>query len=162
MFDKFGPLTYDELNETAKGLKMEGDIESLILLAEENGLDKEDAEDYADGAMEPFVTSLEAAFGKIEVEAAVLKAERSTTLTGMKELIFQVLRNNKQLQIAARNPEKQLAECYGRLFAEASRTRFNLPAAITKAAGLPNVCIGDLTTERARVIIAEYYGGEEL
>lgn len=48
MFDKFGPLTYEELNKTAEGLKMEGDIESLILLAEENGLEKEDAEDYAD------------------------------------------------------------------------------------------------------------------
>lgn len=34
MFDKFGPLTYEELNKTAEGLKMEGDIESLILLAE--------------------------------------------------------------------------------------------------------------------------------
>ena len=47
MFDRFGPLTYEELNKTAEGLKMEGDIESLILLAEENGLAKEDAEDYA-------------------------------------------------------------------------------------------------------------------
>lgn len=50
MFDKFGSLTYEELNKTAEGLKMEGDIESLILLAEENGLDKEDAEDYADSS----------------------------------------------------------------------------------------------------------------
>ena len=162
MFDKFGPLTFDELNKTAEGLKMEGDIESLILLAEENGLDKEDAEDYADGVVDTLATPLEAALGKIEIEAIALKAEKSTTLTGMKELIFQVLGKNEQLQIAAHNPEKQLAECYGRLFAEASRTRFNLPEAITKAAGLPNVCIGDLTTERARVIIAEYYGGEEL
>ena len=45
MFDKFGAMTFDELNKTAEGLKMEGDIESLILLAEENGLAKEDAED---------------------------------------------------------------------------------------------------------------------
>lgn len=54
MFDKFGPLTYEELNKTAEGLKMEGDIESLILLAEENGLEKEDAEDYADGVVDTF------------------------------------------------------------------------------------------------------------
>lgn len=26
MFDKFGPLTYEELNKTAEGLKMEGTL----------------------------------------------------------------------------------------------------------------------------------------
>jgi hypothetical protein len=49
MFEKFGKMTFDDLNRTAEGLKMEGDVESLVLLAEENGLEKEDAEDYADG-----------------------------------------------------------------------------------------------------------------
>lgn len=69
MFDKFGPLTYEELNKTAEGLKMEGDIESLILLAEENGLEKEDAEDYADEVVDTFTTPVEAAIGKIKVES---------------------------------------------------------------------------------------------
>lgn len=41
MFEKFGKMTFDDLNRTAEGLKMEGDVESLVLLAEENGLEKE-------------------------------------------------------------------------------------------------------------------------
>ena len=50
MFEKFGELnSVEELNKAAAGLKEEGDVASLIVLAEENGLDKEDAEDYAAG-----------------------------------------------------------------------------------------------------------------
>lgn len=122
MFDKFGPLTYEELNKTAEGLKMEGDIESLILLAEENGLEKEDAEDYADEVVDTFTTPVE----------------------------------------AARNPEKSLAECLGKLVAEASRTRYKLPDEIADAAGIPTVYMGDISKERAREIIKAYYGGDKL
>ena len=88
MFDKFGPLTYEELNKTAEGLKMEGDIESLILLAEENGLEKEDAEDYADEVVDTFTTPVEAAIGKIKVESEHLNLAHSTTLSGMRDLII--------------------------------------------------------------------------
>ena len=46
MFDKFGEFdSVEELNKAAAGLKTEGDEESLIALAEENGLTREDAED---------------------------------------------------------------------------------------------------------------------
>ncbi len=34
MFEKFGKMTFDDLNRTAEGLKMEGDVESLVLLSE--------------------------------------------------------------------------------------------------------------------------------
>ena len=87
MFKRFGPLTYEELNKTAEGLKMEGDIESLILLAEENGLEKEDAEDYADEVVDTFTTPVEAAIGKIKVESEYLNLAQSTTLSGMRDLI---------------------------------------------------------------------------
>lgn len=47
MFERFGEFdSAEELNLTAEGLKTEGDMESLLILAEENGIDKEDAEDY--------------------------------------------------------------------------------------------------------------------
>ena len=88
MFDKFGPLTYEELNKTAEGLKMEGDIESLILLAEENGLEKEDAEDYADEVVDTFTTPVEAAIGKIKVESEHLNLAHSTTLSGKQHAIL--------------------------------------------------------------------------
>lgn len=47
MFDKFGEFdSAEELNKAAEGLKEEGDKESLIELAKENGIDPEDTEDY--------------------------------------------------------------------------------------------------------------------
>ena len=53
MLEKFGELnSVEELNKAAAGLKEEGDVASIIVLAEENGLDKADAEDYAEGEME--------------------------------------------------------------------------------------------------------------
>ena len=40
MFEKFGELnSAEELNKAAAGLKEERDVASLIVLAEENGLD---------------------------------------------------------------------------------------------------------------------------
>ena len=48
LFERFGEFdSVEELNMTAEGLKEEGDLESLKVLAEENGLDAADAEDYA-------------------------------------------------------------------------------------------------------------------
>ena len=152
MFGRFGPLTYEELNKTAEGLKMEGDIESLILLAEENGLEKEDAEDYADEVVE-------AAIGKIKVESEHLNLAHSTTLSGMRDLIVYTVTQNEKLQTAAHDPKKSLAECLGKLVAEASRTRYKLPDEIAAAAGIPTVYMGDISKERAREIIKAYYGG---
>ena len=42
-------------------------------MAIENGIDKEDAEDYADGIMDELATPLMAALGKIKVESEDLK-----------------------------------------------------------------------------------------
>lgn len=69
MFDKFGEFdSAEELNKAAKGLKDEGDFDSLYALAEENGIDKEDAEDYVAGDMEELANPAMAAMGRLEVE----------------------------------------------------------------------------------------------
>lgn len=74
MFEKFGELeSVEELNKAAAGLKEEGDIASLIVLAEENGLDKADAEDYAVGEMEVLATPCTAAHGRLKAESEDLK-----------------------------------------------------------------------------------------
>lgn len=74
MFEKFGELnSAEELNKAAAGLKEERDVASLIVLAEENGLDKEDAEDYAAGEMEELATPCTAAHGRLKVESEDLK-----------------------------------------------------------------------------------------
>lgn len=69
MFDKFGEFdSAEELNKAAKGLKDEGDFDSLYALAEENGIDKEDVEDYVAGDVEELATPAMAAMGRMEVE----------------------------------------------------------------------------------------------
>ena len=48
MFDKFGEFdSYEEINRAAKAQLEEGDLEAIKTIAEENGLDPEDAEDFA-------------------------------------------------------------------------------------------------------------------
>ena len=43
MFEKFGEMDYEEFIRTAAAERQEGDLEALITLAVENGLEKEDA-----------------------------------------------------------------------------------------------------------------------
>ena len=74
MFDKFVEFdSAEELNKAAEGFKNEGDLESLYALAEENGISKEDAEDYADGYVDRLASETMAAYGRLEVEKKKLK-----------------------------------------------------------------------------------------
>lgn len=74
MFEKFGEFdSAEELNRAASAQKTEGDREALLILAQENGIDKEDAEDYLEDYIDELVTPLVAALGKLKVEEADLK-----------------------------------------------------------------------------------------
>lgn len=69
LFDKFGEFgSYKELNESAAGLKEEGDFESLKELAKENGIDEYDVEDYIDGVVDELTTPTTAALGRLKVD----------------------------------------------------------------------------------------------
>lgn len=74
MFERFGEFdSAEELNRAAAAQLAEGDIEAVFALAEENGIDREDAEDYIDGVIKELVTPLTAAFGKLKIESDDLK-----------------------------------------------------------------------------------------
>lgn len=74
MFEKFGEFdSAEEINRAAAAQKQQGDEEALVLLAEENGIDREDAEDYYDGTLEELATPTMAAIGKLAVESKDLK-----------------------------------------------------------------------------------------
>ena len=74
MFDKFGEFdSAGELNEAAAGQLAQGDLTALYELAEENGIEKPDAEDYINGDVAELATPLMAALGKIDVETKELK-----------------------------------------------------------------------------------------
>ena len=69
MFEKFGEFdSVEELNRAAEGLKKEGDMEALKALAEENGIDREDVEDYIDNWTDSLTNVSSAAFGRLKLE----------------------------------------------------------------------------------------------
>ena len=50
MFEKYGEFdSYEEINRAAAAQLEEGDTEAIYAIAEENGIDREDAEEYIDG-----------------------------------------------------------------------------------------------------------------
>ena len=70
MFEKFGEFdSAEEINKSAEGLKAEGDTESLLALAKENGIDEDDVYDYLDDVVDELCNPLMAAMGKLQVEA---------------------------------------------------------------------------------------------
>ena len=84
MFEKFGEMgSFEEVNLAAEGLKNEGDKESLYALAEENGVDKEDAEDYLLGYTQELIpNAISGALAKLKVEIS-----KNTKLYEGQELI---------------------------------------------------------------------------
>ena len=68
MYEKFGEFgSADELNELALNLRSEGDKESLMALAKENGIDSGIAEICFLGEIDFICDDTSAAIGKIDV-----------------------------------------------------------------------------------------------
>jgi len=69
--NKYGDFkSVTELNKKAAELK--ADIKALKELAKENGLDAEDAQDYADDYVDELATPISAAVGRLDVESNYL------------------------------------------------------------------------------------------
>ena len=114
MFDKFGEFnSYEELNRAAAAQKAEGDEEALLALAEENGIDKEDAEDFMDDCVEELCNLSMAAIGKLKVEIASLKLEK--VLKDWAEELQSWCIENEQLAAGVRKKGKSLAEYMAQL-----------------------------------------------
>lgn len=108
MFEKFGEFdSVEELNRAAAAQKEQGDDEALIALAEENGIDREDAEDYIDGCAEELATPLMAAVGKLTVEAKDLNL--SGVLMDWKEELQTMCTESPEMCAAVRKKGKDLA-----------------------------------------------------
>ena len=76
MFEKFGEFdSAEELNRAALAQRNEGDAEAVRALAEENGLDPEDAEEFLAGDVDFLALPFNAAVGKLTVERKELRLE---------------------------------------------------------------------------------------
>ena len=156
MFDKFGKMNYDELIRTAKAEKEEGDEEALIALAQENGLDQEDAEDYMDDLTEVLCTPREAAVARVEMEAKDL--EVSGIWEEWKVCVLEMCMQEEDLACAVCRKNRSLLGLFGKLLKLGFDSKQRVDKRICKEAGLnDNVYTGIPTRQQVAETISNYY-----
>lgn len=167
MFDKFGEFdSAAEINRAAAAQKEEGDREALLLLAAENGIDKEDAEDYLEDYIEELANPLTAALGKLQMEEKELKL--GGVMTDWVDELRRMCTENEQLCIAVRRKGKDLAG-YIALTADTgyqSRTVVDKRIVektmkVKKVVGSHEFAIGIPDKRKRRELAMQYYLGEE-
>ena len=157
MFDRFGEFdSVEELNQAAEGQLAEGDIDALYALAEENGIDKEDVQDYLDGMVEELANPLMAAYGKLNIEAAELKPYE--IMEDWLNYIKMRCSEEPKMAAAVRRKGKSLKGCIGELLKWSFKNQRDIDKDILKAAGVTfKVTLGIPGMGRAKQIITEYY-----
>lgn len=160
MFDKFGEFdSAEELNKAAEGLKNEGDMLGLTELAEENGLDKADAEDYMDNMVPELANNLLAALGKIKIERQSLKPV--DIMEDWVSYIELCASESDEMAVAIRRKGKNLKGCIAELLKWSFKNQHPVDGEILKAAGVNagRVTLGIPGMGTAKKIIKEYYLG---
>lgn len=168
MFEKFGEFdSAEELNRAAAAKKEQGDDEALIALAEENGIDKQDAEDYIDDCVDELATPLMAAVGKIRVEYESLKLKG--ILVDWKDVVVDLCTENTELQEAVRRKGKSLRDCMAALIRFAFENKEQVSEEIVKATKVTHngkeeplrgpLYLGIQNKTQTKKIILDYYLG---
>lgn len=166
MYEKFGEFnSASDMNKQAVRLLAEGDTKSIIKLAEENGIDKEDAQDFIDGIVDELVNPFMAAVGKLKIE------EQEIELDGIvkewKDIILQMCTDDKELCVAIRTKKKHLAECIGKVIAYAFENKVQVSNKIVKSTKVNHngklepfkgpLYLGIPTTVEVKKLVNEYY-----
>lgn len=164
MFDQFGEFdSWEEINEAAQGQKNEGDKESLINLAVENGIDKEDAEDYFDGILSELCNPILAAQGKLKIEKEEYKKhnKEKNIIDDWISYIENLVSTNDDFALQIRKKGKSIKGCIGALLKYSFGHQVNVDKGIIKESGIKasKVTMGIPCMQQAHKIIKEYYGG---
>lgn len=161
MFDKFGEFdSADEMNRAAAAQRKEGDNEAILAIAEENGIDREDAMDFIDGCVAAFVTPLMAAYGKLDIEAKELKPYE--IMEDWLQYIKLRCAEDPEMAVAVRRKGKSLKGCIAALLEWSMKNQRPVDSEILKAVGINyKVTLGIPGMGRAKKIITEYYLGKE-
>lgn len=161
MFDKFGEFdSADEMNRAAAAQRKEGDNEAILAIAEENGIDREDAMDFIDGCVTAFVTPLMAAYGKLDIEAEELKPYE--IMEDWLQYIKLRCAEEPEMSVAVRRKGKSLKGCIAALLEWSMKNQQPVDKDILKAVGINyKVTLGIPGMGRAKKIITEYYLGKE-
>ncbi len=161
MFDKFGEFdSAQEINEAAAAQLAEGDTEAVYAIAEENGIDAEEADDLINGDIEELTNPLMAALGKLDVEAAELKP--CEIMEDWLSYIRVRCQEDGQMAAAVRRKGKSLKGCTGALLGWSFKNQHEVDRDIIKAAGIKGgrITLGIPGMARAKQIITEYYLGK--
>lgn len=160
MYDKFGEMSsYTEINELAENLMNEGDIESLREMAKENGIPEDFVELYLEGEIPSFCDALTAAVGKLEVEAADIKAEG--LLTDWVEYIKGLCMENEMIAHQVRKKGKDLRGCIAVLLKYSFDNRKPMDKEIVKRSKIQvsRVEFGYPGMAETKKMIKDYYLG---
>ena len=165
--------TVKELNDKAAELKSAGDLSELVKLAEENGLEKEDAEDYmdSDDPEDCLCNATMAAIGRLNMEEQDLHLE--SQMKDWKDFIVQMLtdypvdhagEDRDTLANAVFSPDKKLLDMLAAGLKLSSENRITVDMRIIKAAGLPESAayIGMCGRDDLKRIILDYYLGKQV
>lgn len=156
MFDKYGRLTFEQLNTKAELLRVVKDREALEELAMENGIGFYDTERFIDGE-QTFLTNLtEAACGRIRVETREIDIRGSVVECGMYTMFRYMVQHDAEVQRAVMDGDKSAMDCLHALMTEYIQTVTKLPF---KAPGA--TVIMNLTYSDVKRIVREFYLGEE-
>lgn len=163
MFERFGEFdSHEEINMCAEGLFNEGDLESLKVMAKENGIPQEYVQMYIEGEIPELCDLLMAALGKLEIEAADLKPEG--IMVDWIEYMKGQCMDHDEMAAAVRGKGKTLKGCIGALLKWSFGHQKNIDQEIIKAAGISasRVTLGIPDMGQAKKIIREYYLGKQV
>lgn len=158
MFDKFGEFdSCEELNMCAEGLFNEGDMESLKIMAKENGIPEEYVQMYIEGETPELCDPLTAALGKLDIEAADLKPEG--IMLDWIEYIKGQCMDHDEMTAEVRRKGKSLKGCIGALLKWSFGHQKDIDKEIIKAAGVSarRVTLGIPDMGQAKHLIRGYY-----
>lgn len=166
MYDKFGEFdSYMEINRAAAAQLKEGDLEAIRKIAEENGIEREDVDDYIDGAVEELTTPLMAAIGKIQTEAKDLKL--GGILEDWVNELIGLCTENPDFALAVRKKGKELAGYIAATAENGYQNRVNVDKRIVEKApvikkivGSHGFAIGIPDKKTRRELAHKYYMGE--
>lgn len=159
MFELFGNMTAEEINELARNLKTEGDTANVITLAKENGIDTDIAEVFLEGEIDFLCDNVTAAIGKIEMEAKEMKVKE--IIADWVEYIKVKCFDDENMALAVREKDKNLEGCIAELLKWSYKNMYKIDTKITKAAGIgdASVKMGIPGMAKAKELIESYYRG---
>lgn len=165
LFEKYGEFdSAEEINEAAAGQLAEGDTTALNEIARENGIAQQDVLDYIDGYNDTLTTPIDAAWGKIDVEANYLGIDDEHAYIDWCDWMKRECTEDEEFCKAVRKKGKRMAEAFGRILTVAFTRRKPIHNDIIKAAeGIHGrVESSELPMWEIQKIITDYYlGGQQ-